>query len=59
MKLTLAEAIEHVPREMPQHLDRDVRADMFPEYIFATRQGKKQFGYCTHCQQDFEAEEKM
>lgn len=59
MKLPIEDALVHFPDAPPPELDGYTKKDIFPEYIFTTRQGKKQYGYCTHCEQDFEIEETL
>jgi predicted RNA-binding Zn-ribbon protein involved in translation (DUF1610 family) len=56
VKMSLDECLAHIPNqltpEMKEYVDKYVLKDA--RYIFTTREGKRQYGYCTYCKNTFE-----
>lgn len=46
----------HFPEDISEDIHDYVINDVLKDsrYIFTTRKGKKQFGYCTHCKEEYE-----
>jgi hypothetical protein len=49
------ETIEHFSEELSEDIQQYATEDIlkFSRYIFTRRQGKQQYGYCTHCKKEF------
>ena len=47
--------LSHFPSDFSSEIKRYATETvfLFSRYIFTRRQGKKQYGYCTHCKKDF------
>lgn len=58
MSMTVEECFAHVGDHLSSELKEYATDVVFKRsrYIFTTRKGKRQFGYCTHCKQDFQTE---
>jgi len=55
MTMTLDECLSHIPKKLTPEIEKFAIDVVFKyqRYIFTTRQGKQQYGYCTYCQNDF------
>lgn len=49
--------LSHFPDGLSQDIQRYATEEVFKHsrYIFTRRQGKQQYGYCTHCKQEFKS----
>ncbi|MDP4147103.1 MAG: PcfJ domain-containing protein [Bacillota bacterium] len=52
------EELEHFPKGISDDIEKYATDYMlkFSRYIFTHRQGKQQYGYCTHCHSEFKTE---
>lgn len=56
MQMTLEECLAHIPNRLTPEMERFADDSTFLDcrFIFTTRAGRQQHGYCTHCKSDFE-----
>jgi hypothetical protein len=54
--MTSNECLKHFSPEISEEIKKYAtdEAFLFSRYIFTRREGKKQYGYCTHCHTEFE-----
>lgn len=52
------EYLEHFPSSISEEIKQYAINEVFKfsRYIFTTRKGKQQYGYCTHCHKEFKTE---
>jgi len=57
-KLTFDEFMQHFPKEITEDMIKYAEEEVFKDrrYIFTKREGKKQYGYCSYCNKEFNKE---
>lgn len=55
MKMTLEECLAHIPMRLTPEMEQYATDVVFKtsRYVFVSRRGKQQWGYCTHCGLEF------